>query len=131
MMCKWGTYAKVELFEIDLSGLTKEQNKIRAKKLGLSEKGELIDSCIAPLVQMLNDYKIKTVSSCCGHGKLDHSVIWLHPKHFKFGERAYTKTLNKLLIKTLSYFVRKLAVDNRQMRLELKFPYKEVQKEES
>lgn len=124
MMCKWGTYAKVELCEIDLSGLTREQNKLRAKKLGLSEKGELIDSCIAPLVQMLNDYRIKTIASCCAHGKLDYSVIWIHPKHLKFGQRAYTKTLNKLLIKILSYFVKKLAVDNSQMRLELKFPYK-------
>jgi len=130
MMCKGGTYAKVELCEIDLSGLTIEQNKLRAKKLGLSEKGELIDSCIAPLAQMLNDYGIKTMASCCGHGKLSYSVIWIHPKHLKFGERAYTKTLNKLLIKIFSYFVRKLAVDNSQMRLELKFPYEESQKEE-
>lgn len=127
-MCKWGVYNKVELCEVDLKGLNKEQNKKRAKILDLTEKGELVDFCIAPLVQALNNYKIKTVSSCCGHGKLDYSVIWLHPKHIKFSERAYTKSFNKLLIKILSYFVRKLAVNNEQMCLELKFPYKEEKK---
>jgi len=125
-MCKWGTHTKVELCEIDLSGLTREQNKLRAKKLGLSEKGELIDSCIAPLVQMLNDYGIKTVSSCCGHGKLDHSVIEIHPKYFKLRTFGFTKLYCRFLVKCLSYIVRKLVADNRQFCLELKFPYKGV-----
>lgn len=127
-MCKWGTYTKVELCEIDLKGLTEEQNKMRAKKLGLSERGEFVDSCIAPLVQILNDYKIRTRSSCCGHGKLDYSVIWLYPEYFKISALGYTKPFNKMLIKVLSYFVGKLATD-KQMSLELKFPYEETRKE--
>lgn len=28
-----------------------------------------VDSCIAPLIKALNDVGIKTVASCCGHGK--------------------------------------------------------------
>ena len=74
-MCKWGTHVKVKLMEIDLKGLTVEQNKGRAEKLGMEENEELVDSCIAPLVQMLNDYGIKTISCCCGHGKVSHSYI--------------------------------------------------------
>ena len=123
-MCKWGTHTKVELCEIDLKGLNREQNKMRAKKLGLSEKGELIDSCIAPLVQMLNDYGIKTIESCCGHGKLDYSVIEIHPRFFKLRTFGYTKFFCRILIKILSYIVNKLVINNRQFCLELKFPYK-------
>ena len=74
-MCKWGTHTKVGLCKKNLIGLTKKQHKGRAKILGLSEKGELIDSCISPLVQMLNDYGIETIACCCGHGKTTKSSI--------------------------------------------------------
>ena len=67
-MCKWGTHSKVELCEIDLKGLNKEQNRKRAKMLGLTENGELIDLCIAPLVQALQKGGIDMNTSCCGHG---------------------------------------------------------------
>ena len=30
-----------------------------------------VDSCIAPLVQALNDAEIETTGSCCGHGEAD------------------------------------------------------------
>ena len=80
-MCKWGTHTKVELCKINLKGLNKKQHKGRAKILGLSEKGELIDSCIAPLVQMLNDYGIETIASCCGHGKVAKSGIRISSKN--------------------------------------------------
>ena len=128
-MCKWGTRAKVELCEIDLSGLTREQHKLRAKKLGLSEKGQLIDSCIAPLVQMLNDYKIKTISSCCGHGKGEYSVIEIHPKYFKLRTFGFTKFYYRYLVRIFSYIIKKSIIDNRQFCLELKFPYKEKPEE--
>ena len=35
-----------------------------------------IDACIAPLVQGLNQGGIKTVASCCGHGKI-HGLVSL------------------------------------------------------
>ncbi len=28
-----------------------------------------VDKCIAPLVQLLNDYGVRTIGCCCGHGK--------------------------------------------------------------
>lgn len=36
-----------------------------------------VDSCIAPLVQALNDAGIYTANSCCGHGRED-GTIHLH-----------------------------------------------------
>jgi hypothetical protein len=33
------------------------------------------DPCIAPLVKALNDAGIRTIASCCGHGKDNGSVI--------------------------------------------------------
>ena len=80
-MCKWGTNTKVELCRVNFWGLTKEQHNKRAKKLGLSKKEELIDACIAPLVQMLNDYGIETIACCCGHGKTAKSSIRISSKN--------------------------------------------------
>ena len=28
-----------------------------------------VDSCIAPIIQVLNDNGFPTIASCCGHGK--------------------------------------------------------------
>lgn len=36
-----------------------------------------VDSCIAPLVQALNDAGIYTANSCCGHGRSE-GTIHLH-----------------------------------------------------
>jgi hypothetical protein len=36
-----------------------------------------IDSCIAPLVNALNEAGIYTASCCCGHGEM-RGHIWLH-----------------------------------------------------
>lgn len=34
-----------------------------------------VDRCLAPLIEMLNIYGIKTIASCCGHGKTANSGI--------------------------------------------------------
>ena len=34
-----------------------------------------IDFCIADLVAALNAASIRTVASCCGHGKIDGSIV--------------------------------------------------------
>lgn len=53
-MCEWNTTTQVRLcFTREISGL----------------RVVPVDSCIAPLVQALNDAGIATVASCCGHGK--------------------------------------------------------------
>lgn len=36
-----------------------------------------IDACIAPLVKVLNENGMRTVTSCCGHGVEDGSIILL------------------------------------------------------
>lgn len=33
-----------------------------------------IDSCIARLVEALNDARLETVASCCGHGKRPSNI---------------------------------------------------------
>jgi len=59
-MCKWGTDREVVLMKPKpISG----RKKIK------------VDACIAPLVQMLNDYGIETIACCCGHGKTAKSHI--------------------------------------------------------
>ena len=45
------------------------------KEFRWAEKG--IDKCIAPIVKALNDARIYTANSCCGHGK-ESGMIILH-----------------------------------------------------
>ena len=53
-MCKWGTSQTVRLCSpLEVSGRTEIS----------------VDACIADVVQLLNDNGIKTLGSCCGHGK--------------------------------------------------------------
>ncbi len=60
MMCKYGTDKDVFLMK------PKPFSGRRTIK---------VDACIAPLVQMLNDYGIETIACCCGHGKIAKSSI--------------------------------------------------------
>lgn len=70
-MCKWGTDKEVKLCE---PKMISKRTKIK------------VDSCIAPLVQMLNNYGIKTESCCCGHGKTNQSHIRIHSKNILLTE---------------------------------------------
>lgn len=57
-MCEWGNTVKVWLCR--------------------PQRGSYIasvDSCLAPLVQALNNAGIETIASCCGHGHLTGSII--------------------------------------------------------
>ena len=71
-MCKWGTDT-----EVSLCVPTPVQGRTMVK----------IDSCIAPLVQMLNDYGVETTASCCGHGKVKASSIVLSSKSIRLLSR--------------------------------------------
>jgi len=51
-MCKWGT---VEILEYN-------------------NKRFEVDKCIVPLVKALNEAGIKTIASCCGHGKIHGNI---------------------------------------------------------
>lgn len=54
-----------------------EQDEVTRVKLCRYRRGwfALIDRCIAPIVQALNDAGIATIASCCGHGKIEGSII--------------------------------------------------------
>ena len=72
-MCKWGTNT-----DVDICKPTPVQKRTSVK----------VDECIAPLVQMLNDYGVETTASCCGHGKakgridlVDGQIIWIPVLH--------------------------------------------------
>jgi len=41
----------------------------------IDSKPVKVDKCIAPLIQMLNDYGIETVACCCGHGGTKGSIV--------------------------------------------------------
>jgi len=34
-----------------------------------------VDACIAPLIQILNDFGVKTRNCCCGHGEYQGIII--------------------------------------------------------
>lgn len=53
-MCKWGMYKTVKLCK----------PKEISKRVYIQ-----VDSCLADLIQALNDAQIYTITSCCGHGK--------------------------------------------------------------
>lgn len=61
LMCAWGTDAVVTL----------------AYPLPVSGRREVaVDACLAPLVQMLNDYGVHTTGCCCGHGQAEGNVLY-------------------------------------------------------
>ena len=64
-MCKWGT--DVDL-EVTIPAHLSHTGKERQKVVG-------IDACIAPIVKALNEGGIKTMQSCCGHGKASYGRI--------------------------------------------------------
>ncbi len=65
-MCKSGTNKDVSLLK---------------DKLFSGRREIPVDSCIAPLVQVLNDFGIETVACCCGHGKTAKSSIRISSKN--------------------------------------------------
>jgi len=67
-LCKFGTDRLVRL--------------CKAKEIS-GREAVPVDECIAPLVQMLNDYGIETIACCCGHGQASVSSIRIHPKNIK------------------------------------------------
>jgi len=85
-LCKFGTDRLVRL--------------CKAKEIS-GREAVPVDECLAPLVQMLNDYGIETIACCCGHGKTSKSYIRIHSKNIQ------------------------LIVFDDTLTVHLKFPYKE------
>jgi len=67
-MCKYGTVKNVTVL------------------YGRRDNTARVDACIAPLVYLLNQYGIKTIACCCGHGKAHVSSIRIHPENIKFSQ---------------------------------------------
>lgn len=44
-------------------------------QMPLNGRTQGIDFCIADLVAALNASNLRTVASCCGHGKIDGSIV--------------------------------------------------------
>ena len=59
-MCKWGTTTKVKLYKA----------KLKTRKMEA-----YVDSCIAPIIEALNNAGIRTLASCCGHRNIPGSVV--------------------------------------------------------
>lgn len=45
-----------------------------------------IDSCIAPIVKALNDARIYTSNNCCGHGKIDGTILLQDGRILRIGK---------------------------------------------
>ena len=58
-MCKWGTHVQCRVW------VCAEDSHTGVGRWAVKP----IDACIAPLVNMLNQYGLFTRASCCGHGK--------------------------------------------------------------
>ena len=64
-MCKWGetTILRVPIpANLSYTGEGRWDN-------------QAIDSCIAPIVQALNDGGVLTAASCCGHGREAGNIV--------------------------------------------------------
>jgi hypothetical protein len=58
-MCEWGTEKAVHLYK---------PMQISKRKI------IMVDSCIADIVQALNNFEIETIGCCCGHNKYDGEI---------------------------------------------------------
>lgn len=64
-MCKWGTYANVNVIRRANPFVKDGWHEVK-----------YIDSCIASIVQKMNDQGIITEQSCCGHFE-SRGYIWI------------------------------------------------------
>ena len=51
-----------------------------------------VDKCIAPLIQLLNKYKIHTLGCCCGHDKGEGGIL-IHPDSYRITEFGYCEII--------------------------------------
>lgn len=71
LVCKYGTNKDVFLLK---------------EKLFSGRREIPVDACIAPLVQILNDFGIETITCCCGHGKTVKSSIRISSKNVRLSQ---------------------------------------------
>ena len=71
-MCQWGT---TEVLEVTIPAHLSYTGEARQKMVD-------IDSCIAPIIEALNDGGITTIACCCGHGKRPGSIALADGREF-------------------------------------------------
>jgi len=95
-MCKWGTDEVIEVtmqpnlgypqpWEVFLLVLKERFFNKRTFSTCLKRYREWkkkckIDKCIAPIVKVLDENRVRMLASCCGHDKEDHGLILLLDK---------------------------------------------------
>lgn len=65
---------------------------------------QAIDSCIAPLIIQLNNYRIRTLASCCGHGGGYPNVICIPGTEEKLKEFGCKIVVTRDDKKVMAYF---------------------------
>lgn len=75
-MCKWGN----------------------TKTLFLNGKYRDIDSCIADLVEHLNNYYKPTIASCCGHNKQPVSIVFSDKSEIRIMTFEQARKVDKLFL---------------------------------
>jgi len=60
-MCKYGSDSPVKLNDRSFWG---------------GKKTVRVDSCIAPVIQAIQDAGLRTSSCCCGHGRGASLIVW-------------------------------------------------------
>ena len=97
MMCK-GTWKEKGRF-VFITGCEVETIQL------IDGKKIKVDKCLAPLLQAMNDYGIKTTYSCCGHGYDKDSGIVIKEngksKTITFPYRGYDPLVKEALDKEL------------------------------
>jgi len=69
-MCKFGDFETITIAPKEHFS-PKDIPKIE----GAASHRVNVDRCLAPLIEMLNLYGIKTIACCCGHGRSPNSSI--------------------------------------------------------
>lgn len=77
-MCKWGDSV---VLDVEVPASLSCTGEARRKAVG-------VDKCIADMVRALNDGGVKTVASCCGHGKIPGTIILADDQHLLLLDRT-------------------------------------------
>lgn len=56
--------------------------------MAVSQRVVCVDYCIAHIVACLNAGGLVTISSCCGHGKIDGSIILKDGRHIRVDKKG-------------------------------------------
>jgi hypothetical protein len=77
---------------------------VKLKECNLYSKPQYCDKCISKEIETLHEQGIKTVASCCGHGKIPHTIA-VYDEYFEkmleLGYKIDDKEVNSFHCKTI------------------------------